>query len=116
MKKMSTYYFAALAAANGFLVCFMSDFNGDITTAWHRLLEGEALPVVSQMFASCPQWPWFFVAFSTVGMTVSLATKIRSETLCHVVILGIAAEAVVLFLAMVAYAVPLIPMPLYRLQ
>ena len=116
MKKISTYYFAAMVAVNGFLVWFIPYFSKYLTSSWRDQLGGQALPGMSELFAIYAQWPWIFLVFSIVGIALSLVTKIRSETLCHVVIVGIATEAVVLFFAMVAYAIPLIPTKIYALE
>jgi hypothetical protein len=106
MKKISTYYFLVLAATNAWLGFIFIRFNRMMLDEFVRYFEGRALPIITVWATSCPWWPFVLAAFFAGGLALSIATRIRSSMLCHLVIAGLVAESFILFWTMAAYAVP----------
>jgi hypothetical protein len=109
MKKVSTYYFTALIAANCLLGWIFGRFNQMMMEQFARDLEGWHLPAVTVWATSLPWWPYAFAVLFAVGLSLSIGSRIRSTTYLHVIILALAAEAFILFWTTVAYAVPYVP-------
>ena len=109
MKKISTYYFLGLTVANVFLGHFIAFFTSMMVRQYEIFLEVKPLPVATEFFVSYPWWPYVFVVLSLVGTLTSVFSRLKSSTLSHAIILNVSLEAFVLFCAMVAYAIPFVP-------
>jgi hypothetical protein len=106
MKKVSTYYFAVLAATNCLLGWIFIQFNRMMIEQFARDLGGRALPPATTWATNWPWWPYAFAVLFALGVCLSITSRIRSASLLHVIILGLAAEAFILFWTTVAYAIP----------
>mgnify|MGYP006310701099 CR=1 FL=1 len=108
MKKVSTYYFAALTAANGLLGWILGQFNQMMVEQYTTVLEGWPLPPVTVWATSWSWWPYAFAVLFAVGGGLSIASRLRSILLLHMIILALTAEAFILFWTTVAYAIPFV--------
>jgi preprotein translocase subunit SecD len=109
MKKISTYYFIVFAGINIWLGRLVAQFTHTMAKQYAILFEDAALPAVTQCFVDYQWWPYVFAALFLGAAIASVASTLRSSTLCHGVIAGLTAQCVVLVFAMLAYAVPFVP-------
>jgi uncharacterized membrane protein len=107
MKKTATYYFGVLAALNALAAVVMSSMNGNIALVYARLFEGKPYPAITNMVFECPWWPYIFCVLCLAGCAMSIFSKIRDDSLCHIVILSLATELVLVFMVMLGYLLPI---------
>ena len=109
MKKFATYYCALLAILNSLLGYVFSGYNDLMTRQFRHVLLGQPLPPLSTWFTHNPEWPFAFVVIYFIATTTGLTTRVSNNTLVHMLILLLIAEAIILLGALLAYSFPFVP-------
>ena len=108
MKKAFVYYCAALALFNTLLVFMTPRLNDTMANTFGYLCEGRRLPAATEWALAFYWWPHLFSFLFLAGCLAGIFTKIRETVLCHVFILCLIAELVVVIHALLAYVMPFV--------
>jgi hypothetical protein len=119
MKKLSTYYFIGLALLNAFSAISLADLHkhtykfwreGTLSPRFYAEIQGDHdlryLPPLTQLVIEYSWWPFIIAAVSLGGAVVSVATSIRSSSLCHFVIALLLLDTLIFSTMVVAYLLP----------
>lgn len=106
MKHIVPLYYLVLIAANSWLCWFIPVFTRIMSREWKRALEGRLLPPLTEIFINATWWPWLFVCCFAICGFMSMKSLLRPSLHYHVLITAIFVEAVILFFAMCAFAIP----------